>query len=166
MLHKPTQSRVALGKHPLHPMLVVFPIAFLIATPLADLALWWSGDVFWGRVAFWLVAVGVGGGIAAAAAGLLEFLLVRRVRERLAGWTHLLAAVMALSLGAANLRLRWDDPVEAALPWGLFLSTLTAMMVALAGWLGGTLTFGHGIGTYPHPHEQQAAGEAERSGPR
>lgn len=159
--HEPTRSRVAIGKHPLHPMLVVFPIAFLTTTPLADLAFWWSGDTFWARIAFLLAAAGFAGGVLAALAGLLEFLLVRRVRERLAGWTHLLTAVMALAMAAANVRLRWEDPVDAALPWGLVLSGAMTLMVAIAGWIGGTLTFGHGIGTYPHPHDA-AARETER----
>lgn len=152
--HQSIRSRVAIGKHPLHPMLVVFPLAFLTTTPLADLAFWWTGDAFWARIAFLLTSAGFAGGLLAALAGVLEFLLVRRVRERLAGWTHLLTAVAALAMAAANVRLRWEDPVGAALPWGLVLSGVTALMVAIAGWIGGTLTFGHGIGTYPHPHDK------------
>lgn len=156
-IHEPIPSKVAVNKHPLHPMLVVFPIAFLSVTPLADAAFWWSGDEFWARVGFWLAATGFISGCIAALTGLLEFLLVRRVRERLAGWTHMLCAVMALSLVGANARLRLDDPVDAVLPWGMVLSIGAAGMVAMAGWIGGTLTFGHGIGTYVHPHDRHAA---------
>lgn len=159
--HPGIRSRVAIGKHPLHPMLVVFPLAFLLATPLADLALWWSGDVFWARVAWWMLAAGCAAGVMAALAGLLEFLLVRRVRQRLAGWTHLLTAVMALGMAGANFTLRLQDPVAAAWPWGMMLSVATAGVVAIAGWIGGTLTFGHGIGTYPHPHDSQGPGQGE-----
>lgn len=157
--HEPIPSRVALGKHPLHAMLVVFPIAFLTATPLADLAFWWSGDGFWARVAFWLSAAGFLAGSMAAVAGFLDFLLIQRVRQRLAGWTHLLTAVMALSLAGANAQLRYGDPVEAALPWGLVLSAVMAVMVATAAWIGGTLTFGHGIGTYTHAHDERPGGD-------
>lgn len=156
-VHEPIPSRVTLGKHPLHAMLVVFPIAFLTATPLADLAFWWTGDAFWARVAFWLAAAGFLAGSMAAVAGFLDFVLVPRVRQRLAGWTHLLTAVMALSLAGANAQLRYADPVEAALPWGLVLSAVMAVMVSLAGWIGGTLTFGHGIGTYVHEHDKPPA---------
>lgn len=157
-VHEPIPSRVALGKHPLHAMLVVFPVAFLTVTPLADLAFWWSDDAFWARLAFWLSAGGFLTGLVAAVAGFLDFLLVPRVRQRLAGWTHLLTAVMALSLAGANAQLRHADPVDAALPWGLVLSAVMALMVAIAGWIGGTLTFGHGIGTYAHPHDERPEG--------
>ena len=157
--HEPIRSRIALGKHPLHAMLVVFPIAFLTATPAADLAFWWSGDPFWARVAFWLSAAGFLAGSMAALVGLLEFLLIRRVRQRLAGWTHMLSAVTALSLAGANAQLRIDDPVAAALPWGLVLSAVMAGMVGVAAWIGGTLTFGHGIGTYVHPDDERPEGD-------
>lgn len=154
--HGSIPSRVAIAGHPLHPMLVVFPIAFLVSLPLADLMFWWRADPFWARLGFWLAAAGLAGGLLAAAAGFLEFLLVRRARERLAGWSHMLAAVMAMSLAGANVMLRIDAPAAAVLPWGLVLSVLTAGMIGMAGWIGGTLTFGHGIGTYHHPHDSPA----------
>ena len=61
-----TNSIVALVGHPLHVMMVHFPVAFVIATLGADVFYWWSGDAFWVRaglwaagVAFWLVAKGL-----------------------------------------------------------------------------------------------------------
>lgn len=148
-------SRIAIFGHPLHPMLVVFPIAFLTTLPLADLVFWWTGDGFWARLACWLAVGGFAGGALAAVAGLLDFMLVRRARDHLVGWTHMLTAVMALAMAAANAQLRWDDPAGGVLPWGLVLSVTTAMMIGIAGWMGGTLTFGHGIGTY-QPEEPPA----------
>ncbi len=156
----PVTSRIAIFKHPLHPMLVVFPIAFLTMLPLADLVFWWTGDDFWARLAFWLAVGGFAGGALAAVAGLLDFMLVRRARDHLVGWTHMLTAVMGLAMAAANAQLRWDDPAGGALPWGLVLSAVTALMIAIAGWMGGTLTFAHGIGTYV-PEASKAANVRE-----
>jgi hypothetical protein len=55
---------------------------------------------------------------------------------------------MALSLAGANVQLRWDDPAAVVWPVGLVLSATMAGVVMVTGWLGGTLTFKHGIGTY------------------
>src|SRR5690606_12354116 len=104
--HGSIPSKVAIAGHPLHPMLVVFRIAFLVSLPLADLVFWWREDPFWARLGFWLAVAGFTGGMLAGIAGFLEFLLVRRARERVAGWMHLLTAVMAMSLAGANVMLR------------------------------------------------------------
>lgn len=163
---KPTPSKVAVLGHPLHPMAVVFPTAFLSSAFVTDLAFWWRADPFWALASFWLVAGGFAVGTVAALLGLADFILVTKVRSKLAGWTHLLAAVMALALAGANIRLRLEDPAAAVLPWGIVLSAVMALMVGVTGWIGGTLTFGHGIGTYPHPHDAPADEAHEDSGDR
>lgn len=152
---RPTPSRVAILKHPLHPMAVVFPTAFLLATPATDLAFWWSGDPFWALASFWLAGAGFVLGVIAALLGLAEFMLIKAVRRQVAAWTHFITAVTTLALAGANVQLRWGDPLDTVLPWGLFVSLVTAFMVAVAGWLGGTLVFGHGVGTYVHEHNRQ-----------
>lgn len=152
---EPTPSKVAISEHPLHPMVVVFPTAFFMATPATDLAFWLRGDPFWALASFWLATAGLALGVVAALLGLAEFFLVKEVRSRLAGWTHMITALMALALAGANVQLRLHDPVAAVLPWGIILSSVMALMVGIAGWIGGTLTFGHGIGTYVHHHDRE-----------
>lgn len=143
-------SKIAFRKHPLHPMAVVFPVAFLLTAPLTDLAFWFFGDPFWALASFWLTVAGFVMGVVAALLGLAEFILIKAIRTRLDSWTHMLAAVMALALAAANAQLRVNDPVGAVLPWGVLLSTVMALMVCVTGWIGGTLTFKHGIGIFVH----------------
>jgi uncharacterized membrane protein len=141
-----TPTKVAVAGHPLHPMLVTFPIAFLLGAFAADLAFWYTADPFWARMAVWLIGAGAVMGTLAAVTGTVELLAVPGIRRRGAAWSHFIAAVMLLSVAFANLFFRIGDPVEAVLPWGLYLSALGALLVALAGWLGGTLVFEHQIG--------------------
>ncbi|MDX1655598.1 MAG: DUF2231 domain-containing protein [Candidatus Competibacteraceae bacterium] len=148
-------SRVALFQHPIHPMVVVFPIAFLYGALAADLAYWWFVDPFWARMAFWLIAAGLTVGLAAALIGMGDFFSIREIRQHVSGWSHFLSGVMVLSLAAANLQLRWEAPVATVLPLGLFLSAVTGVMLMITGWLGGTLTFRHSIGTYGKDTEQE-----------
>ena len=141
-------SRVAFREHPLHPMLVVFPIAFLMSLPAADLAFVLLGDERLALLAFLLNLAGLATGLAAAAMGLGDFLLVREIRNHIAAWSHAVVAVSMLALAAAGVWLRWPDPVAAVWPWGLMLSSVTGVVVGATGWLGGTLSFRHGIGVY------------------
>ena len=145
----PTRSAMTINYHPIHPMLVVFPVSFLSTAPVTDALFWWTGAPFWADASFWLVAGGVGMGVLSAAVGLVDFLAVREVRSHIASWSHLLVAVTLLALAACNLRLRWDD-AAALFPWGFTLSLVTAALVMIAAWLGGTLTFRHRIGVYEH----------------
>lgn len=148
-------SRVAFRQHPIHPMLVVFPIAFLASVPAADLAFVLLGDARWAQLAFVLNVAGLATGLLAAAFGLGDFLLVREIRNHISAWSHAVVAVMLLALAAAGVWLRWPDPVRAVWPWGLLMSSVTGLVVASAGWLGGTLSFRHGIGVYGEDHPPQ-----------
>lgn len=149
-LTRTVESRAAIFKHPLHPMLVVFPIAFLIVVSATDLLFLWSGLDFWAQMSMVLSAAGLALGLVAAAVGTVDLLLIRVVRRHVSAWSHALSGVMVLAVAAANTWLRWGDPVAAVWPWGLLLSTLMTVLVGVAGWLGGSLSFKHGIGVYGH----------------
>lgn len=149
-------SAVAIRQHPIHPMLIVYPIALLTSMPAADLAFLFFGDERWAQLAFVLNLGGFVMGLVAALFGLGDFLLVREIRNHIAAWSHALAAVLLLALAAAGVWLRWPDPVDAVWPWGVALSSVTGMVAAGVGWLGGTLSFRHGIGVYGEQHPAPA----------
>jgi len=120
---KPIQSKVAIFQHPLHPMVVVFPTAFLLSTVITDALFWWRGDAFWAYASFWLTCAGLCTGLLAAVLGFADFVQLKQVREHTAAWSHFIVAVMALSLAGANVQLRMADPISAVLPWGIVRSS-------------------------------------------
>jgi uncharacterized membrane protein len=138
-------STVAIAGHPLHPALIVFPVAFLVGAFLTDLVYWYTQDPFWARGSFWLLIAGLIGGLVAASIGLLDFLRIERVRKRTAGWAHLIFNVIALGLTGINLILRWNNPVGAVLPWGLIVSLFVILLIGASGWYGGELVYRHKI---------------------
>jgi uncharacterized membrane protein len=142
-----TESRVAVAGHPIHAMLVTFPIALTMCTLGADGFYWWTGDGFWARAALWASGMAFLLGVAAGLAGTVELLLVPGIRARAASWTHFVLAVMLLSILGANWGYRLTGYEEAVLPWGALLSTLAAGFTALTGWHGGKLVFDYQIGT-------------------
>ncbi len=138
-------STVSVVGHPIHPILVQFPVAFLVGALLSDAVFWLNSDVFWARASFWLIVGGLVGGLAAALTGMLDFLRIQRVRKRTAGWAHLILNVSALVLTIVNLLLRLNNPVSPILPWGLILSVVVATLLGVSGWYGGELVYRHKV---------------------
>ena len=145
--HFGVPSTAAVTGHPIHPMLVAFPIAFLVAVLATDLAFWGTNDPFWARASTWLLGAGVVMGVLAAVAGLVEFLTISRVRSLAAGWIHFLGNAAAILLALANLLYRIDEGLGAGvIPFGLILSAIVVAILLVTGWLCGELVFRHRIG--------------------
>jgi uncharacterized membrane protein len=143
-------SAVALVGHPIHVMMVHFPIAFVLATLGVDVFYWWTGDPFWVRVGLWSAGIAFWTGVAASIVGTAEILLVRGIRVLEASWSHAVAAMTLVAIAGANWGLRLVDP-GSILPHGLVLSGIAAAMTGFAGWHGGKLVFDHGIGILVAP---------------
>lgn len=139
-------STVAIAGHPLHPLSVIFPIAFLAAALVTDAVYWLTRDPFWARGSFWLILAGLATGAIAAIIGMSDFLQIERVRKRNAGWVHMSLNVAILVLTAINLYLRWGNYERAILPWGLVISTVVGTLTSLSGWFGAELSYRHKIG--------------------
>lgn len=144
---EPIISRAAIAGHPLHPMMIHFPVAALIGLVGADAAYLWSGDPFWARAGLWLAGVGAVGGWGASLVGLVDLLAVAGVRRLITAWGHALLAVMMLSLASFNWTIRLDgDPGAQIFPWGAAITLLTALFIAMAAYLGGRLVYEHAVG--------------------
>jgi uncharacterized membrane protein len=143
------RSAASIGGHPLHPALISFPIAFLVGALATDVAFASTRDAFWARVSLWLLGAGVFTGLAAAVLGLIDFVAIRRVRSTAAGWVHFLGNVGAVGLALANWLMRTGNVENRLIPWGLVLSALTTAILLVTGWLGGELSYRHGIGVHP-----------------
>lgn len=141
-----TSSAVAVVGHPVHAMMVHFPIALAFATLGADVFYWWSGDGFWPRVALWSAGFSFVTAIAAGVAGTAELLLVKGIRARVGSWTHAVAAMTFMAVSGTNWGLRLWGPDDVILPHGIALSLLSSALVGIAGWHGGKLIFDHGVG--------------------
>ncbi|MDP2249092.1 MAG: DUF2231 domain-containing protein [Hydrogenophaga sp.] len=146
---KPILSRAAIAGHPVHPMLIHFPVATLMALAGTDAAYLYGGDPFWARAGLWLAGVGALGGWTASVAGIVDLLSVAQIRRLITAWGHALMAVMMLSVATLNWRLRLgDDPGLYVMPWGMGLSLLTAAFIALASYLGGRLVYENAVGVH------------------
>ncbi len=139
-------SKAAIGEHPIHPMLVPFPIAFLVGALVTDLVFLTTGDAFWARGSFWLLAAGIGMGALAAVFGLIDFISIPRARSLAAAWMHFLGNGAAILLAVWNVALRWTDMAAGATGFGLALSAVVVLILLATGWLGGELAYRYRIG--------------------
>lgn len=133
--------------HPLHPALVHFPVACWSLATLADIASLWLGQPAW-WLAGVLMAIGTLVALAAMAAGLVELVKIDEASPalRVAHW-HMLAAMAAWLAYAASLFLRLDGMALAAPgPLAIGLGVVGFACLAVAGVLGGTLVYRHGVG--------------------
>lgn len=139
-------STVAIAGHPLHPLSVIFPIAFLAAALGSDFGYWLTRDFFWARASLWLIGLGLVGGVLAAAIGMSDFLKIERVRKRTAGWAHMILNVSILVLTLLNFLLRIGNADARILPWGLLISLVVGTLTSVSGWFGAELSYRHKIG--------------------
>jgi len=138
-------SSAQIGGHPLHPMLIVFPIAFLVATLVCDCIYWASGNAGWAAVATWLVGAGTIGGAFAAVAGLTDFLGERRIRDLSASWQHFAGNLLVILISAFN----WYWHLQGAdriVPGGIIMSAAVVCLLLYTGWKGGELVYADRVG--------------------
>src|SRR5690606_40684076 len=118
MEHEAIISRMSIGAHPIHPMLIHFPVAALIALIGVDLAYLATDDYFWARAGVWLSGVGAFGGWLSGLVGLIDLVTVPRIRRLITAWCHATLAVMLLSFASFNRLLRFGEADAHVWPSG------------------------------------------------
>ena len=140
-------SRAVAFGHPIHPMLVAFPIGLLVTAAGFDVAYLARGSEELARVSYWMIATGIAGGLAAAIFGVRDWLAIPDVsRAKRIGLRHGIASLTAILLFGASWMMRNDDPMRLPSMTALACSFLGLATLAVTGWLGGSLVFRHGIG--------------------
>ena len=140
------ESRTKLFGHPVHPMLIVFPLGLLGAAVVFDVIRMATGNGYWSEIAFWLIAGGIVTGLLAAPFGAIDWLAIPSgTRASRIGLLHGLGNVVVLMLFALSWWMRRDAP---GVPGVVALSvSFAGFFLALAtGWLGGELVDRLGIG--------------------
>lgn len=147
------KSTLAIAGHPIHPMLVPFPIALLSSALATDLAYAATKRPFWAMSSLWLTRAGAVSALVAGVVGATDFLTIGKARSKPDGWIHGGGNLMALSLALVSHRLRSRDVAGAVVPGGLTLSALIAGILTVTGWFGGELAYRYGIGVVGEKRE-------------
>jgi hypothetical protein len=81
MASRNPESTAQVAGHPIHPMLIPFPVAFLVATLVSDLIFLRTGNPGWATASLWLLGAALVMAALAAVAGLIDFLGDERIRD-------------------------------------------------------------------------------------
>lgn len=138
------KSVARIGTHPIHPMLVGFPIALWTASFLADLYAAWKDQFHY--FGYYLALAGCIAAVVTAIPGLIDLLGVtqRGTPVRKTAWTHGLLNVGALVLFAISV---WLRPGPGYITYGAYVASALGMIVIIiSGWLGGALVYDHRVG--------------------
>lgn len=141
--HGHPRSTAKIGDHPIHPMLIPFPIVCFILTLVLDV-LYVRGNTSVAGTSNWLLVIGLVFAALAAVAGLTDFFGDKRIQGADA-IKHMLANVTAVVLELVNVVLRWNNP-DFIPSTGVYISGVVVLILIYSGWKGGDLVYRHGIG--------------------
>jgi uncharacterized membrane protein len=157
------RSTAHIAGHPIHPMLIPFPIAFFVATFVCDLAFWQTGNSAWATAAIWLLGAGLVMAALAAIAGLVDVLGEPRIRALNAVWWHAGGNVIVVLIELYNWYARYTQGTGAVVPKGLVLSLIVVGILLFTGWQGWEMVYRHRVGV---ADESDARGATMHEPPR
>lgn len=151
-------SKVKIAGHPIHPMLVAFPIAFYTATLVSYIAYSSNQDPFWFKVAVVANIAGVVMAVVAALPGFIDWLFIPKDSSaKKTGLFHMMCNVLALVLYAIVAFTecnKWDD-INPTLGLAIPLTLIGFILTLIAGFLGWTLVQKHHVGVdIEHPAQK------------
>ena len=138
-------STAAIKGHPIHAMLVPFPIVLFVAALATDAAFAVNGTETWAEASKWLLGAGIACALLAALAGFADFFGNSRIRELRDAWLHMFANLTAVVIELVNFGIRLGNERDAG-SIGLALSAVVALVLLFSGWKGGELVFRYGVG--------------------
>jgi uncharacterized membrane protein len=155
-------SKASIAGHPVHPMIIPFPLALWSTSFVADVIFYFFRNSSLLLISKFLLAAGCLGAVAAAIPGIIDWLSIKSPEvKRIANW-HARLNIIALIIFAISLYLR----TRAGAPWVNYslkipfvLSLVGVILISISAWLGGKLSFEYGVGVKPQhdsPEEEVA----------
>ena len=155
-------SKASIMGHPVHPMLIPFPLALWITSFIADVLFYFNRNTSLLVIAKFTLAAGIIGAVVAAVPGIIDWLAIKNPEvTRIANW-HARLNIIALVIFAVSLylRTRYGAPwVGWRLTIPFLISLLGVILIGISGWLGGDLVYKHGVSVAPQhdaPEEETA----------
>jgi len=146
------ESRAKLFGHPIHQMLIVFPLGLLAMALVFDVIHFATGNGYWSEIAYWMIAAGVVTGLLAAPFGLIDWVAIPSgTRAKRVGATHGIGNVVVVLLYGLSWYLRIAAPAQPGTT-AIVLAFAGGGLALFTGWLGGELVDRLGVGVDEGAH--------------
>lgn len=137
------QGKATLGGHPIHPMLVPFPIAFFSGALVCDVISIWNAALNWAQISEVLIGFGIVGGLLAAIFGFTDYLTApMSAGAKSTATNHMILNLIVVALFITAFVVRFNHPTPA----GYWITAIGVGVLVAAGYLGGKLVFQGGVG--------------------
>jgi len=140
------RSTAQIAGHPIHPLLIPFPIVSFIGALVTDVMWLTTSEGGWATASNWLLGIGLATALLAATAGMVDYLGDDRIRKIGAATRHMIANIVVVTIEAVNLAVRLGGGIDQIEPLGVWLSLTAVAILAYSGWLGGELVYRHRVG--------------------
>jgi uncharacterized membrane protein/nitrite reductase/ring-hydroxylating ferredoxin subunit len=140
------KSKVNIKSHPLHPILIPFPIAFFTGTFACHLIGWFLDKPPLLQTAYYLNIAGIAFSLVAAVPGFIDFLYTvppESSGKKRAGKHGITNVSMLIIFIIAFFLRRQANPNDVVLA---LLELVGIILMVFAGWMGGTLVYRNQIG--------------------
>lgn len=140
------ESRAKLFGHPIHQMLIVFPLGLLATALFFDVIALVTDHRGLFQASYYMIAAGIVSGLLAAVFGLIDYLAIPHgTRAKRVGTMHGGGNVLVILLFAASWLVRRDHPADPG-TLAIALAAVGAALGGVTGWLGGELVDRLGVG--------------------
>lgn len=156
------ESRAKLLGHPIHQMLIVFPLGLLATAVIVDIVYLATDALIFAEVSYYLIVAGLIGGAVAAPFGFIDWKAIpRNTRAKRIGAMHGGGNAIVLLLFLVSALLRNDLP--SAPPVAAYVCSFVGAALALVtAWLGGELVDRLGVGVSDGAHVDAPSSLSQR----
>ncbi len=153
-------SKVTILGHPVHPMLVAYPIAFNTATLAGFVAYALIPDLFWLKLTIAVNAAAVVMSVVAAIPGFIDWAaaIPSGTPAKLTGRIHMglnVAALVLFIISFFAYYRYWNGPADAGATTGIVLAAVGVALTVAAGFQGWALIQKHHVGVTLTPEQQR-----------
>ena len=138
------QGKATLGGHPIHPVLIPFPIAYFVGALISDIISHWGDPAFWPRMSVALIGMGIIGALLAALFGFIDYLTAPMTADaKKTATSHMILNLLVVALFAIALFIRLDNATATV---GYVFTVIGVLVLGASGYLGGKLAYQFGVG--------------------
>lgn len=139
------QGKATIAGHPIHPMLVAFPIGFFAGAVISDIITFFGHPDFWPRMSVALILFGIIAALVAALFGFVDYFTAQMpAPAKKTATTHMILNLLVVAIYIVALIVRWSNLTSTL---GYVLTFVGLAFLVVSGWYGGHLAYVGLVGT-------------------